>query len=139
MPQTGQSILQHRELGHRSAARGMEHHMMNRPYNGTCVCVLLYLCVTLVRPAAPTLPVPPGVRVLTEQGNSAALTAGERRAMAAERLHPAEYTNGNTSWAPYMGHRPVTILTYRMATFSHSINKFPPHNKTTKAAGSSFD
>ena len=115
-------------------------HMMNRPYNGTCgLCFNVPLCY-LTEAGSSDPPGPSGARrgegaYKSEQFCSSPSLAGT----AAERLRPAEYTNGNTSHVPYVGHRPLILLTYRMATFSLSISQFPLNNKIVKAAGSSFD
>lgn len=112
--------------------------MVNRPYNSTwSLCFtspLRYLSEAgSSHPASPSW----GESAYgAEQFCSSSSLGGTA---AAERLCPAEYTNGHASDVPYVGHWPLIILTYRMATFSHSINKFPLHNKIMKAAGSSFD
>lgn len=133
----GQSRVQYRELGHRSVACCMEDNTMNRPCNSTC-SLWFNLPLRYLTEAGNSEPVGPSRGEGTyrvEQFCSSPSLAGT----AAERLRPAEYTNENASHVPYVGHRPLILLTDRMATFSLSINKFPLNNMIMKAAGSSFD
>lgn len=137
MLQTGQGIVQYWDLGHRSVACCMEDNMMNRTYDSTCsLCFNLPLCyLTAASSSDPTGPFQGEGTYGAEQFCSSPSLAGT----AAERLRPADYTNGSASHVPFLGHRPLILLIYRMATFSLSINKFPLNNKIMKSAGSSFD